>query len=230
MELGDKIRRAMVDAGVKTQAELAGMLQSHPIEVSKWINGKRTPKFETIKKIANVLDKPVSYFIDIPTGAEPLENLVFLKEIGAVRCGAFQLLINENGEYQMQVHAKSILPFKAQRMTLEEIQNKYYIFRAEGDSMVPVILDGDTLIIEKIEDNSFENGEIVLFADSDDSIVCKRIYKTQNGILLQSENNRESEKFPDMEFTGLQPDDEHARILGRVVHIGRVPNKKPKHN
>ncbi len=227
MKLGDKIKKAMVDAGIKTQAELAKVLGSHPIEISKWINGKRTPKFETIKKIANVLDKPVNHFIDIPISGEPLDNIVFLKEIGAVRCGAFQLLINENGEYQTQIHARGILPFKAQRMTLEEIQNTYYVFKAEGDSMIPVIFNGDTLIIEKIEDNAYENGEIVLFADSEDSVVCKRIYKNGNGILLQSENH-DKENFPDMEFNGINPEEQYARVLGRVVYIGRVPDKKQR--
>lgn len=230
MTLGEKIKVSMIEAGIKTNRDLANRLGCWPQEVGFWINGKRNPSIETRKKLAKILNKPEDFFFELSDQLksheeifERFDNVVFLKEIGGVRCGNFQLLVDsENGEFLVHVQNRNVLPAKSQKMTLEEVQNKFFVFYAEGDSMSPIILDGDSLIIEKIENNQFENGDIVIFADSDNHAVCKRIYKIKNGIILKSENNNK-EMYPDLELKGAELRDN--RVLGKVVYIGRVPSK-----
>lgn len=231
MNLGDKIKIAMAEAGIRTNKELAQKMDCWPHEIGFWINGQRKPKLESIQKLSGVLNKPLEYFLSGVNEFAPLEDtphprmetlneIVSLKEIGAVRCGEFCLLVSETGNIRTRIINRDFLPPKAMRMSLEELQSRYFVFRAEGDSMEPVILEGDTLIVEKIYDNQCTSGEIILFADSDDHAVCKRIVMNADNIVLKSENS-DKNRYPDRVFQGQELEDK--RILARVVFIGRVP-------
>lgn len=63
---------------------------------------------------------------------------------------------------------------------------EYFFLRAKGDSMINArIMDGDLLLIRRQDD--VENGEIAVVL-IDDEVVLKRIYKTGDNVILQSEN------------------------------------------
>lgn len=54
MTTGQRIRRARIDAGL-TQKEFADKLGISYVGVSQWETDKRNPKFETLKRMADVL-------------------------------------------------------------------------------------------------------------------------------------------------------------------------------
>lgn len=82
----------------------------------------------------------------------------------------------------------------------------YFFLRAKGDSMINArIVDGDLLLIRK--QDTFENGEIVAVIVNDDAML-KRIYKTNDNIILQSENP----KYPPKQFG---PED-NIIIIGKL--------------
>lgn len=60
--IGDKIKQIRKQAGL-TQKELAEQLGTTQQNLAQYESGKRNPKIETIEKIANALDVPVSYLI-----------------------------------------------------------------------------------------------------------------------------------------------------------------------
>ncbi|MGO1117505.1 transcriptional repressor LexA [Rhodovibrionaceae bacterium A322] len=87
----------------------------------------------------------------------------------------------------------------------------HYALEVEGDSMVEAgILDGDTVIIERIE--NAENGAIVVALVDDDEVTLKRLRKRTGAIALEPANrNYEPRVFP--------PD--RVKVQGRLIGLLR---------
>ena len=92
---------------------------------------------------------------------------------------------------------------------------QYFGLCVKGDSMFPEYLDGDTLIIEKVED--CENGQdcIIMVNGSDGTF--KRVFKNENGIILQPLNPT----FSPMVYSNEDIEKLPIRIIGRVVELRR---------
>ena len=59
MAVGDNIRAERKKAGL-TQRELGERLGISPVGIAQWENGLRTPKIETLQKISDALNVPIS--------------------------------------------------------------------------------------------------------------------------------------------------------------------------
>jgi len=62
-KLGKKIKLARVELDL-TQTDLAGKIRAKQKSISRYENGISLPSLETLMKIAKVLKKPTSYFLD----------------------------------------------------------------------------------------------------------------------------------------------------------------------
>lgn len=62
----------------------------------------------------------------------------------------------------------------------------YFALKVKGDSMAPVFLEGDIVIIKK--QNDCENNEFAVVIINGDEGTLKKIKKTDNGIILQPLN------------------------------------------
>lgn len=159
-----------------TQEDVAKKLGISKQTYSHYENEKRKPSLDTIRELANV------YQVNIDNIFSEQENGNFslLPIVGTISCG--------NGVYAFE----DIEGY-------EEIPNSWikgadhFLLRAKGDSMINArIQDGDLLLIRKQE--TFENGEIMAVI-VDDEAVLKRIYKSEDVIILQSENPKYPPKF-----------------------------------
>lgn len=83
-----------------------------------------------------------------------------------------------------------------------------------GDSMEPLLFDGDMLLVDKNE-KEITDGKIYVVTLGEELRV-KRIFHGLDGIILRSENPR----YPDINVTG--PDLDTFIIHGRVRWFGRV--------
>ncbi len=61
MNIGEKIFQAMKEKGF-SQIDLSKRIGINRSMISKYINGANNPSIKTLKKIADVLDKPLSWF------------------------------------------------------------------------------------------------------------------------------------------------------------------------
>lgn len=93
-------------------------------------------------------------------------------------------------------------------------------FSAQGDSMLPSLRSGDTLICEPVEGRQLRVGDVVFFITADGQGIFHRIIRTrrQNAspfFLVQADN-------------ALKPDGwkSAGEILGRVNHITRASGTK----
>lgn len=88
------------------------------------------------------------------------------------------------------------------------LKGEYFGLVIKGDSMEPDMRDGDIAIVRKQDDA--ESGEIVIaIVDSEDA-VCKKLIKTDSGVMLVSLNHR----YDPMVFA-------HVQIVGKVVELRR---------
>jgi repressor LexA len=92
---------------------------------------------------------------------------------------------------------------------------QYFGLKIKGNSMFPEYLDGDIIILEKVED--CENGQDCVVMVNGNDGTFKRVFKNENGIVLQPLNN----EFQPMIYTNEQIEKLPIRIIGRVIELRR---------
>lgn len=94
------------------------------------------------------------------------------------------------------------------------LSKHYSMINAYGNSMQPVILDGDKLLIEKYEDEQIIDNRIYVFCYNNE-IFIKRLAKNINQLMIMSENE-------DFDTIKLQKDEmNEVNIIGQVVGLIR---------
>ena len=105
---------------------------------------------------------------------------------------------------------------------------QYFGLRVKGHSMEPDYLEGDTLILEKVDDCNNGDDCVVMVNGNDGTF--KRVFKNENGIILQPLNtNRDSNGkllYEPIPFTNEQIQTLPVRILGVVEEIRRKKRRK----
>ena len=92
-------------------------------------------------------------------------------------------------------------------------QGEFFGLKIKGDSMEPKIDDGDVVIVRQQSDAN--RGDTVIALVNGDDATCKRLEKTDNGIMLVSTNA----KYPPMFFTKEDIETKPVVILGKVVEL-----------
>lgn len=92
---------------------------------------------------------------------------------------------------------------------------QYFGLRIKGNSMSPTYLDGDTLILEKVED--CENGRDAVVMINGNDGTFKRVFKNENGIILQPLNP----EYQPLVFSNEQILNLPVKIIGVAREIRR---------
>lgn len=92
---------------------------------------------------------------------------------------------------------------------------EYFGLMIRGDSMSPVFVEGDVVIVRKQE--SADTGDAVIALVNGDEATIKRLKRTQEGIVLIPNN---PEYLP-MVYTNEQIKNLPVRILGKVIELRR---------
>ena len=152
---------------------------------------KRSDETKNLQLIKGVDDKDTT------------ERTIEIPLVGNIACGA-PLLAEENIEAMHPISQKIARPGA-----------KYFILRAEGDSMDKVIKSGDLVVVR--QQPVAENGQIVV-ALLDDKATLKEFHKTEDHIVLKpkSTNKKHKDIILDKDFF----------VQGVVVNI--ISNKKTK--
>lgn len=97
---------------------------------------------------------------------------------------------------------------------------QYFGLRVKGNSMEPEYLDGDTLILEKVDDCESGDDCVVMVNGNDGTF--KRVFKNENGIILQPLNP----SYSPMVYTNDQIENLPVRIIGVVEEFRRKKRRK----
>nr|DAL69710.1 MAG TPA: Repressor protein CI [Caudoviricetes sp.] len=183
----------------KELSEILGVSES---TVGKWLLRKSTPRMGVIEKLARYFNIQKS---DLIEQKEPeltfvdLSNYIKIPVVGKIPAG---------------------VPIEAIEDIIETIDipedwtkgNKEYIgLRVSGDSMYPVLLDGDTVVIQV--QPSAETGDICACYVNGYDATLKRIALTPDSITLKPENPN----YPPKTYT--HPGE--VTIAGKVVEVRR---------
>ena len=94
-------------------------------------------------------------------------------------------------------------------------KKQYFALKIKDDSMEPYYLNGDIIIFEK-KDN-FENGDDCCIMVTGIGSTFKRLYKTENGIVVQSLNP----KYQPLSFSDKQISNSDIKVLGVFAELRR---------
>lgn len=97
---------------------------------------------------------------------------------------------------------------------------QYFGLKIKGDSMEPDYLDGDVIIFQKQDD--CESGDDCVVMVNSNNGTFKRVFKNENGIILQPLNN----KYQPMIYSNEQIEILPVKILGVFEELRRKRKKK----
>lgn len=182
---------------------------------TKWKNGS-VPRDTTLRKIADYFEVPVSYFSesDVSTAASVA--------IRMARDPAFAASVQKHG-VRVPVYGNVAAGIPIEAITdiedYEEIsqemaaKGEYAALRIHGDSMEPKMSDGDVVIVRLQE--TIESGETAIVMVNGSDATCKKIMRTDEGIMLIATNP----KYAPMFYSNKQIEDLPVRIWGKVVEL-----------
>jgi len=199
LHIGQKIKQLRKEHKL-TQEELAKILDVKPTAVSAWELGRNKPLMDKLDMMAHYFGVPISYFFEENEIKGPKNHIYFVKLpiVGTISCGNGVIAYEDIEGYE-DVPSSWLNG------------GEYFFLRAKGDSMINArIMDGDLLLIRRQDD--VENGDIAAVL-IDGEAVLKRVYKTDDTIILQSEN-------PAYKPIILRKDDmKNIRIIGKLKKV-----------
>lgn len=184
----------------KELSEILGVSRS---TVGKWLLKKATPRMGMVEKIAEYFQVKKSDILEdnnLDQQNEDFEfvdlsNSVNIPVVGTIPAG-FAMEAVENILEHIDIPADWTKGGK-----------EYVGLKVSGDSMYPLFLDGDTVVIQL--QNTAENGDICACYVNGFDATLKRIKLTDNSITLQPENPN----YPPITYT--HPGE--VTIAGKVV-------------
>lgn len=160
----------------------------NPGNVEKLSIALNVPKYQidpSFKRTDMLKEDNPNYFVDSAFISYPV--------IGSISCGNGVLAYEDIEGYEE-------IPESWVR------GGEHILLRAKGDSMVNArIHENDLLLIRR--QNNFENGEIIAVL-VDDEAYLKRVYKTENSLILNSENPKYEPIIVD--------EDKNIKIIGKL--------------
>ena len=180
------------------------------VELGEYLKNIRESKNISLREVEKLTEIGYSHLSMIENGTRNvtpalLKNLANVYHINYIdlyaKAGYFDLAEYERKE----TSAKCILPllgtvkagydYLAQENWIGTVEvdnnlikdgSEYFALNVKGDSMFPVLIEGDIVIVRKQED--FENGDIVVAIVNGDEATIKKGKKTSTGIFLQPLN------------------------------------------
>lgn len=214
-ELGQYLKNVREQLGYSTYDvnKLCDISQSY---LSLMENGRRKASAIILKKLApiyslNYIDLyEKAGYIDLidnskksKTKLDKLGNpVVEIPILGTVKAG-YNYLAKENWIGTIDIDKK-----------LAD-SGEFFALRVKGDSMAPVLIEDDIVIIKKQDD--FENGDIVVAIVNGDEATIKKGKKSESKILLQPFNTN----YDPLIFTEEEMDTIPVRIVGIVKQLKR---------
>lgn len=142
---------------------------------AEWYNGNIYPRIDKIEMIANYFNIKKSDLIENKNKTDIIGNpVVSLPLAGTVKAG-YDYLAQENIIGTIDVEK-----------SLVGNGEDYFALKVKGDSMAPVFLENDIVIIKK--QNDCENNEFAVVIINGDEGTLKKVKKTDSGIILQPLN------------------------------------------
>ncbi|MCP4161991.1 MAG: helix-turn-helix transcriptional regulator [Deltaproteobacteria bacterium] len=192
---------------IKSQRELAEILKLSPSSIYSAKRRNSVPP-RWILKLSQSHNFNVNWLL---TGmGEPLmDNDNAFKSISLVEAR----LSAGGGSLEVGAETVDKVPFRLDWLHRKGVPDKMVMFKISGDSMEPVVHDGDTVLVD-MSRKEIVSGKIFAIG-VDDAIVLKRVEKKEDHIRLISENNIYP---PEIHSAGQT---QGIRIIGKMIWSSR---------
>ncbi len=195
--IGNRIKVERTNIGL-TQEELANKLGlNNKSSISQYEKGDAIPSDDIKIQMCNLFNCTIDYLLC----KTDIKNIIVsnskIPVLGTVKAG-YDWLAEENiVEY---ITLKENLPNK----------EEYYALKITGDSMLPLLTDGDLVIVHDQDD--VESGQTAIVLINGDEATVKKVIKTNDGIELHAMNPY----YPVRKFTFEDMEKIPIKIIGRV--------------
>lgn len=201
MCMADRIKEKRIQAGL-TQEELAEKLGLKKSAIAKYENGRvENIKRSIIQKMSDILDCTPSYLMGWD------ENVTI------------QTVQRSHYRIPVLTTVAAGKPIYAEEDVLQWIDydkepgDHVRACRIEGNSMIPRIQNGDTVIFDS--ELGWEDGDVVIATVNGDHATCKRIKRYADGIALLSDNAN----IAPMYFSKKEVEELPVKVIGRVTEV-----------
>lgn len=205
----NRILTLMSESNV-TAKQMTAELKINRSAVTDWKKGITKSYLNHIHKIAEYFDVSVDYLL----GKSPVRHgEVEVYQVSEGKYIPIPIVGNVAAGYQAYATTDIVGYELVDSETIND-GYEYAWLKVKGDSMSPLILEGDLVLI-RLQDE-VENGDLaVVIIDEEDGVI-KRVQFGMNKVTLISDN---SEKYPPRIFTGK--DTSHIRIWGKAIDLKR---------
>ncbi len=206
-----KIARFNVDLGQKELAELINVPKEY---ISYWESNKRAPSLAHVEALAKTLNVTPNYLFGMEANEQShfeSKGVANLRVAGEVSCGNLTYATSEDGEYLTEEIPVGFFS-KYGNLSKKNVEDNYFILKANGDSMSPYIETGDTLICKRAQD--IDSGKIGIVVSADSEATAKVVSKRDGNVRLIPINK----KYDDIVIT---PEDEEFNVIAQVVYVMR---------
>ena len=189
----------------KTQLEIAKSIGVSPQTFNTWCKGVAIPRMGKVQALADYFNINKSDLIEdkkLNIDTVPIESGYTIPVLGRVAAGYGKEAVEE---VIGQIEISPTLAAKGD----------YFGLLIKGDSMIPTLYDGDTVIVQRVDDA--ESGDLVIALVNGHDATCKRLQKYADGIALIPQNP----VYEPMRFTESEIDTTPVKILGKVVEMRR---------
>ena len=171
---------------------------------AEWYNGNIYPRIDKIEMLANYFGIKKSDLIERKEKIDKFGNpVISIPLLGTVKAG-YNYMAQENWEGMIEVD-KDII----------KDGTDYFALKIKGDSMSPVLIENDIVVIKKQED--FENGDLVVAIINGDEATIKKGRKNDTSIVLQPFNPN----YEPLIFTNDEMKSIPVTIVGIVKQLKR---------
>lgn len=193
----------------KDRNDLARDLNLPYTTITSWCKAEFYPRIDKIQLLANYFDIQKSDLVENKTDKEKSNsNSAIVFVYGNIPAGIPMECIED------------IIDTEEIPTDMLKGGKQYFGLKVKGNSMEPDYLNGDILILEKAEDCESGDDCVVMVNGNDGTF--KRVFKNENGIILQPLNP----SYSPMVYTNEQIESLPVRIIGIVEEIRRKKRRK----
>lgn len=193
--LSDSLKSYRKEANLSQKA-LAQMLNVSQSTVAMWESGKNSPEYNTLVKLASILNVSIDYL----TGNRAGKISKDIPVLGYVRAGTPTYAVEEVLSYENIL----VSPYDP---------DEYFALIIKGSSMAPRMMEGDCVIVKK--SSAFISGDICVVLVGDCDATVKKVIKTDSGIMLIPLNSAYQTLFYSFEDMERIP----VCVIGKVTEL-----------
>lgn len=180
----------------KDRNDVARDLEIPYSTLTDWYNGNIYPRIDKIQILANYFGIQKSDLVESNSNSNKSIPI-----LGTVKAG-YNWLAEEN-----------VIGYITDRDTIKDYEkniNEYFALKVTGESMLPLLSDGDLVIVHDQDD--VESGQTAIVLINGEEATVKKVIKTNEGIELHAMNPY----YPVKKFTFEDMKNIPIKIIGRV--------------